>query len=225
VVEGDKPVMRTPLLRADVGQTFATTSFVAEGVWYAATDPSSPIARYEAQWSVDGGAWGPVISLPATKRVTPRKFVVGHRYALRVRAMDTAGNWSNWAEAAPFTATVIQDTSSTLARSGTWTRYEHSQMSARTTRYATRKGYAISRTFTGRGFALVFPKSSTRGKAQVWVDGVLVKTLDTYKRRFAPRRVMYALAWTASGSHTVKVVVLGTSGRPRVDFDALVIIN
>ncbi|MEW6225931.1 MAG: S8 family serine peptidase [Chloroflexota bacterium] len=225
VVEGDRPVVRPPRVGADVGETFGTTSFVAQGLWPAATDPSSPIARYQAQWSVDGGAWGTLITLPASRRSTSRTFVIGHQYALRVRAMDTAGNWSDWATAAPFTASIIQDSSSALARGGTWTRYVHSQMSGGSTRYATRKGYWIGRTFTGRGVAVVVPKSPIRGKAQVWIDGKLVKTVDTYRRTFAPRRVVFSYTWEASGTHTVKVVVLGTSGRPRVDFDALVIVN
>ena len=98
-------------------------------------------------------------------------------------------------------------------------------MSARTTRYATRKGYAISRAFTGRGVAIVMPESPARGRAQVWVDGSYVRTLDLYRGSFAPRRVMYNQTWTSAATHTIKVVVLGTSGRPRVDLDAVVIIN
>jgi hypothetical protein len=71
----------------------------------------------------------------------------------------------------------------------------------------------------------VLPESRTRGRAKVYVDGVLVKTIDTYRSAFAARRVMFTRTWASTGTHTIRLVVLGTSGRPRVDFDALVIIR
>ncbi len=225
VVEADRPSIGVPRLGADVGRTFGTTSFVAEGRWGAATDPSSPIAGYQAQWRVDGGGWQPVITLGASARTTTRTFRVGHAYALRVRAVDAAGNWSAWAEAAPFTAAVVQDSSSSLIRRGTWTRYVSSRMSGGTSRYTKARGASIARRFTGRGVSLVLPESPRRGRAKVYVDGVLVKTIDTYRRTFAARRVMFTRTWASSGTHTIRLVVLGTSGRPRVDFDALVIIR
>jgi subtilisin family serine protease len=225
VVEADRPSMPVPRLGADVGRTFGTTSFVAEGLWSAATDPSSPIAGYQAQWRVDGGDWESAITLGASTRTTARTFRVGHAYALRLRAVDAAGNWSPWAEAAPFTAVVVQDSSSSLVRRGTWTRVESSRMSGGTSRYAKARGAWIARTFTGRGVSLVLPEGPTRGRAKVYVDGVLVKTIDTYRSAFAARRVMFSRTWATSGTHTIQLVVLGTSGRPRVDFDALVIIR
>jgi subtilisin family serine protease len=225
VVEADRPTMPMPRLGADVGRTFATTSFVAEGLWSAAMDPSSPIAGYQAQWRVDAGDWEPVVALGASARATARTFRVGHAYTLRVRAVDAAGNWSPWAEAAPFTAVVVQDSSSSLVRRGTWTRYVSSRMSGGTSRFAKVRGAWIARTFTGRGVSLVLPEGPTRGRAQVWVDGVLVKTIDTYRSSFAARHVMFTRTWESPGTHTVQLVVLGTAGRARVDFDALVIIR
>lgn len=224
-VDGDVPTMPMPRLGLVTGSRFETRSFRANGLWNAATDPTSPIIRYQAQWRVDGGPWGGTIGLSAATEYTPRTFLVGHTYRLRVRASDSAGNWSAWSEARPFTAQVIQDSSATLRRTGTWRRYVSSAMSAGTTRYARARGASIARTFTGRAVSVIAPMGPTRGRAQVWLDGALVYTMNTWSRTSAPRRVMYTRTWTASDNHTIRVVVLGTAGHPRFDLDAFVVIR
>jgi hypothetical protein len=37
--------------------------------------------------------------------------------------------------------------------------------------------------------------------------------------------VVFSQSWSASGSHSIRLVVLGTADRPRVDLDAFVIIR
>jgi hypothetical protein len=36
--------------------------------------------------------------------------------------------------------------------------------------------------------------------------------------------MVFTKTWTSSGRHTVRIVSLGTSGHPRVDVDALVVL-
>jgi subtilisin family serine protease len=225
VVEGDLPRMPVPRLGAKVGSRFDTTSFAAIAVWYAATDATSDINRYEAQWRVNGGAWGSTVSISATTRSTARTFVVGRSYGIRVRARDAAGNWSAWAEASPFTAAVVQDGTTGLVQTGSWYRYVHNAMSGGTTRYATTRGASISRTFTGRSVSVIAPESPGRGRAEVWIDGVLAATIDTYRSTTTPRQVMFTRTFTTSGTHTIRMVVLGTSGRARVDLDAFLVLH
>jgi hypothetical protein len=224
-VDGDLPAMPTPRVGAPVGSRFNTTYFSVHGLWSPATDPTSAIVRYQAQWRVDSGAWGPTITVPASVPRTPRTFVVGHRYQLRVRASDSAGNWSAWSMAPAFTAEVVQDSSSSLLRTGTWRRYTNTSMSGGTSRYATARGASITRKFVGRAVSIVAPMSRSRGRVQVWVDGVLVKTADLYRSTISYRRVVCTRTWSVSGTHTVRLVVLGTAGRPRVDLDAILILR
>ena len=63
------------------------------------------------------------------------------------------------------------------------------------------------------------------GEVQVWVDGVLAGTVDTYSESTAYRQVVFSKAWAAYGTHTIKLVVVGTADRPRVDLDAFEIIR
>ena len=147
-----------------------------------------------------------------------------HTYALRLRARDAAGNWSPWVESTPFAPVLSQDTSPTLARSGGWTRYRRSWMSGGTSLYSRTRGKWVERSFTGRAIALVGSKSPGRGKAKVYIDGVLAATVDFRRSSAAHRQVVFTRSWATARPHTLKVVVLGTSGRPRVDVDAFVIV-
>jgi hypothetical protein len=83
----------------------------------------------------------------------------------------------------------------------------------------------LTRTFTGRGVAWVAILGSARGKAQVWIDGTLATTVDLYRSSTHYRRVAFSRSWSTSGEHTIRIVVLATSGHPRVEVDALVVLK
>jgi hypothetical protein len=60
--------------------------------------------------------------------------------------------------------------------------------------------------------------------ARPWteVDGAKIGTLDTRASSTAYRRLTRGRTWTASGKHTIKIVVAGTKGRPKVGIDGLI---
>jgi GH25 family lysozyme M1 (1,4-beta-N-acetylmuramidase) len=63
--------------------------------------------------------------------------------------------------------------------------------------------------FSGTGVALWTLRGPARGRAEVWVDGALVKVIDLYAA--GPVFAMISLAsGLADGPHTVRAVVLGT---------------
>jgi hypothetical protein len=72
---------------------------------------------------------------------------------------------------------------------------------------------------------VIAPESPGRGRAEVWIDGVLAATIDTYRSTTTPRQVMFTRTFTTSGTHTIRMVVLGTSGRARVDLDAFLVLH
>ncbi len=92
-------------------------------------------------------------------------------------------------------------------------------------KHAKTSGATAKLSFTGRNVAWVAPKSSTRGKADVYVDGAYVQTVDLYSSSTLSRQVVFSQSWATSESHTLEVRVLGTSGRPRVDIDAFVVLQ
>ena len=70
------------------------------------------------------------------------------------------------------------------------------------------------------------PKSSTRGQAEVYLDNVKVATVDLSFSVTLLRQAVYAASGLSlSVTHALKVKVLGTARRPRVDVDAFVVLR
>jgi hypothetical protein len=67
----------------------------------------------------------------------------------------------------------------------------------------------------------VAPLGPTRGVARLYVDGVLLRSIDLHRTTTAARRVVFSRNWTVAGNHTLKVVVRGTGTHPRFDVDAI----
>jgi subtilisin family serine protease len=220
-VDSVAPTAAAAVIALRAGTVLGSVGVLAS--WAPATDAGGDIARYEVRWRVDGSL-GPTTALAATTRQVTRTVAIGHAYALRVRARDTAGNWSPWVESAPLAPVVSQETSKTLVRSSGWTHYRLSKMSGGASYYATKHAASITRTFTGRAIALVAPRSAKRGKASIYIDGAYVGTVDLYRSSPLFRVLVYAKTWTSPGPHSLKVVVQSTKNRPRFDVDAFVIV-
>jgi hypothetical protein len=64
-----------------------------------------------------------------------------------------------------------------------------------------------------------------RGKAKILINGSHVQTIDLSAPGTVERVLAWQGTWTSSATRTIKVVVVGTSGRPRVDVDAFVVLK
>ncbi len=157
-------------------------------------------------------------------RQADRTLTIGTAWSLRVRARDGAGNWGAWTSGRTITPKRYQESSPRVSYHGTWRVVATSSASGGHQRYATRKGASVTFRFTGRAFGIVAPKGASRGSAKMYVDGVYVSTVSLYRSSWRPRNVVAARSWSSSGSHTVKLVVVGTAGHPRVDVDAFLVI-
>ncbi|CAN5622391.1 hypothetical protein BH10ACT10_BH10ACT10_07760 [soil metagenome] len=72
----------------------------------------------------------------------------------------------------------------------------------------------------GKHVALVGAAGPNHGKYAVYLDGRKVSTVDTYSATKVPRRVAWDRALPA-GHHAIKLINLGTTGRPIVQLDAV----
>ncbi len=225
-----KPVVTTLAQNFVVGTQVNTSSSpatVSVRLNWLATDTGSSISRYELQQSSDGGSTYSAVSLPtatSTTKVLSLKADSTTGYRFRVRARDQVGNWSGWRYTPAFKVYPYQESSGSVTYpSGSWTRQSLSGAYGGYVRYATGSGARSVFTFTGRNVAWVAPKSSGRGKAEVWLDGAKVATVDLYSSTALARRIVFTRgSLSPSVTHTLEVRVLGTSGRPRVDVDAFV---
>ena len=107
---------------------------------------------------------------------------------------------------------------------GGWRSIRTSSASGGRERYATRKGASVSFRFTGRAVAIVAPKGVSRGKAKLFVDGQYVAMVNMHRTSWAPRNVVAARSWVTPGTHTVKLVAVGTPRHSRIDVDAFLVI-
>ena len=116
---------------------------------------------------------------------------------------------------------LIGDRSASIDYDGRWHIARHDRYRGGTVHYATGRGASATLTFTGRGVSWYGPTGPTRGKAKVYLDGKLVRTVDLRRSTFHARSVVYSKRWSASRTHTIRIVVVGTSGRSTVAIDDL----
>jgi hypothetical protein len=114
---------------------------------------------------------------------------------------------------------LVADRSPAIDYDGGWRTARHRGYHGRTVRYASARGASATLTFTGRGVTWYGPTGPTRGKARVYVDGRLVKTVDLRGSTFRARGAVFSKRWSSSKRHTIRIVVLGTSGRAMVAID------
>jgi spore germination protein YaaH len=188
------------------------SSDLASGVASARVE----LVRQGDSWQPDGGVEG----------ISPQSGQVDQASAwqLLVSATDDAGNASNPVASDPFKARVVQETDATIRYSGTWRTARPTGASGGATRFATARGATATLTFTGRAAAWVAPLGYRKGKAKVFIDGVLVATVDL--RSAAKARILvFSRTWSTVGTHTLRIKVLGTANRPRIDVDAFAILT
>jgi hypothetical protein len=188
---------------------------------WTGSDTGSGVDRYVAAISKDGGAYS-VISNSLPSPALTRYLPAGHTYRLRVRAVDNAGNVGPWVAGSIFRLKAFQDSSASIDRDGGWSTSTNANYWGGTERLATNAGAKAKLTFTGRSFAWIGSVGPSRGSAKVYVDGNLVETVSLYSPTTSHRHVLVDLSWGSSASRTIKIVVVGTAGHPRVNIDALV---
>ena len=220
----DAPTAAAPVGYVTYGVKLGSTVPVRVA-WPAATDPSSAIAGYEVQTSINGGAYGYTVSTSGSVHEVLRSVGLnGASYRFRVRARDSAGNWSAWATAAnPTRVYVVDDRSSTLTYNGSWARVAYAYAANGTLTRSSQTGAGVRLTFTGRGVAIVAPRNAYRGSIDVYLDGVFVKTVLLKTSTSVTRQVVIARAWTSVGTHTIQLKVRGGNTYPLVEFDAFLV--
>ncbi|MFV2117561.1 peptidoglycan recognition protein [Streptomyces sp. Act-28] len=133
-------------------------------------------------------------------------------------AHDRAGNTSTASVAG--TPVILQETSA--ARSGTWAAKSSTSYLGGKSLSSSTKNAALTWTFTGRSAAWVVSRATNSGQALVYVDGVKAATVDLKSATTKYRDAIWTRTWATSGKHTVRIVVVGTAGRPAVTTDGLV---
>jgi uncharacterized delta-60 repeat protein len=222
----DTPPSVSPPAQSLLTNSTMGASAVPVRLSWSATDSEGTVTDYNLQRSTDGGAYQNMNLSTATTKTVTHSLLPNHNYRYRVRATDDNGNKSFWKYGPRFAVDTHQESSTAIAYTDTWKQQSISGAYGGAVKYATASGATAKLTFTGRNVAWVAPRSSTRGKAEVWLDGKKVATVDLYSATALSRRVVYAANnLDPSVTHTLQVKVLGTAGRPRVDVDAFAVLR
>lgn len=208
---------------------------------WSAADTTSGVATYDV-WRQAPGLLGKVVS----GTTGTRHRLVGTNYDgscgggsstegnYWVVAHDNRGN-SATSSARPRYVRVWQETGADLfdvaevpvARKRAWRTSTCTCYNNGRTLYSTAKGasltYTITTTEPGQTVAVVAEKNTNRGKMKIRLDGTRASTVNTYAATPTHRVVVWQKVIRRPGTHTVRVKNVGTSARPRVDVDAIML--
>jgi hypothetical protein len=220
-----KPVVGTPAASIRGGAKLSGTSLPLRVTWTASDAGGSGIKRYELARSKDGGASWTTLSASLTSAAFNVTAPSSGSVRFRARAVDKAGNVGSWVIGPVIKPRLVQQSSAAIGYVKTWTTISDSDCSGGSARYAKAAGASATYTFTGRAVGFITTTTSSRGQARFYVDGVLAATVDLRSSGTQHRVVGWQQRWSSSATRTIKVVVVGTSGRPRVDLDAFAILR
>ena len=121
------------------------------------------------------------------------------------------------------TSTYYSETASQIAYHGTWSTASYSGYIGGRIKYSRQKYASAVFSFTGIGVSWIGPVGPTRGQAKVYINGRYMKTVSMYARSFSARHTIYTASFATAQARTLKILVVGTAGRPTVAIDALVV--
>jgi hypothetical protein len=153
----------------------------------------------------------------ATRKVVSAK--AGTTYHLRARVRDVGGNKTSWGATSPV---VVPYDDRAFTTKGSWTNTKKSGYFLGTMRQSKAAGASLTLSQYGSTFALVADRCSTCGKVKVYVDGKLLATVDTRASTTRLRQQVWSHTYSSLAKRTIKLVVVGTTGRPNVRIDGLI---
>jgi hypothetical protein len=198
---------------------------VPVSITWSGTDTGWGIKGYRLERSVNGGAWTKITLPSITTKTITQQLANGTSYRYRVRATDKAGNVGSWDYGPTFKPRRVSDTNTAVRYSAGWQTVDDPTAFGGVAHEATAEGRAVRFTFTGRDIAWIAERGPGFGKAKVYVDGVYIKTVDTGHDQNLPRRLVFRKHWSYVGTHTIRIVVSGTSGRPTISLDGFAILR
>jgi subtilisin family serine protease len=186
--------------------------------------PRSGIASYRVQRRAGPkGKWKNWKS-NITVRSAKFKGRPGRNYYFRVKAKDKAGNVSAWSKVKR--TIVPYDNNSLISYrigfNGTVNK-RSSGYYLGTVRYSVKSGHKITYKFKGKRVALIGTKAPKRSKANIYINGDYIKTIDAYSSKRRYRKVLYSKTWKKSRTRTITIENLATPDRPRFDIDGLAV--
>jgi hypothetical protein len=183
----------------------------------------APIDRYEVARRLGDGPWTTLGSVVAPSLDLDLSLSGTVRF--RVRAVDVDGATGPWASGPMLDAAVVQQTERAFTWRGAWRTVRSDDLLGGSARTSSAEGASATAAVRGRAVALIATVGPGRGRVRVLVDGRRLATIDLGAAATTRRVVVWERAWTTVATRSIRFVVVGTGGRPRVDLDALAVVR
>jgi hypothetical protein len=216
------PTVLAPTARPIGAGSALVAGAVPVRISFSGADAGSGIDHFVLYQSTDGRALAAVAAHLTTSSMT-RNLMAGHAYRFAVQAVDHAGNVSGLAVGSTLRLISISQSAAAVRYRGTWATSTSPIWRGGTARYSATEGAIASYKFTGRSIAWLGLKAANRGRARVYVNGVLKATIDLGSPTTLRQRIVWSAYYATSGTRTVTIKVLGTPGRRRVDVDGFIV--
>ncbi len=203
------------------------TSIPVTVSWGAATDAGSGIGAYRLLRRVNGGAWAAVPLGSPTARSVTVTMAFGASYQFQVSATDNAGNPAGPARTSPaYRPTFYRPiASASVALVGWWGWARCSPCVGGRLRSSSVRNSRVTLTTTAWAIGWVTVRGPARGSARVYRDGVLQGAYSLYARLNLTRFLVTSRTFPTLARHSMRVVVVGTAGHPRIDVDVFIVIR
>lgn len=224
VFDRQDPAVTAPRTSLRSGATLDGDDLPVTVSWTGDDAGPAGIASYDVRRSVDGGAFKSVESAWPVDSVN-RTLDPGRTYRFEVRATDKAGNVGPWKAGPTIRPKLLQQSDDAIVFKGETHPASAASSSGGSVRYLAEGGALAKLTTSARSLSFVTTMGPNRGEARIYVDGELVTTVDLGAPGETYRYVAFTKTWSSVGTHTIRVVAVGTPSRPRVDVDAFGVIR
>ena len=218
-----QPETTRPLIALSAAST-APMSGVPVLVDWDLESTDAGLKAYQLEVRHGDGDWSRVALGTPTLSYARLNVPSGSQVRYRVRAIDQDGTVGDWRSSRTMIATAYSDSASAIKWAGTWTYASHTQYTGRRAHSSNARSANGTLKFSGTAVAWEGPTGPTRGQARIYLDGRHVATVDMHSATFRARDIVWA-ADVRDGSHSLRIVVVGTSGRPTVAVDGFYILK
>jgi len=157
------------------------------------------------------------------RRILRTYYSPGLRLAETSSGAAAQASLSTSAQTRAAEARVIDDRSRRIAWRGSWRRIRSSAAHNNTLTYSGLAGSSATLRFVGRSLELVGRKGPRRGWVDIFINGRRKARVDLYAARLKDQTTFFKIDWRRSRTRIVRIKVVGTADRPRVDLDAILI--
>jgi hypothetical protein len=191
--------------------------------WPAATDNvgGSGVKGYMVLKSVNGGPDQVVAPLITTTGISLDLPNSALTYRICIRTIDNADNQSVRRCSATFKTVSVSESSTAMHFTGTWALSTSAVYVGGKAKVSSKANSTATVSFRGNRVGWYARMGPAYGSAKVYIDGHFVKTVNMHATVIADRKLVFTKAWSTIGNHSIRIVVSGTSGHPKVVVDQI----